>query len=248
MADNTVRPVIHAGCFNHSDNFFGWLFEVLQKLPNCAAFVAHCLNKSTIIECASSLSCSVTYTPNSPFYADSNISCRVCVVLSSGISSIRFTFMSSSDSIFLDYDVLSSQCRTRSSGQMEERQSERQDTRGPGRRSRDEELARQYALPASAAQISSMPLIELNRLMHTAQLSQVQQHIVRKIRRRGMLLELLPPQRYYACNLSLINSQQKTSFNDLYRKNPSLFIGIRPNRSSANCHATSLFLSMSNLA
>uniref|UniRef100_A0A914ZQM6 Basic leucine zipper domain-containing protein n=2 Tax=Parascaris univalens TaxID=6257 RepID=A0A914ZQM6_PARUN len=74
---------------------------------------------------------------------------------------------------------------SRSSGQLEKRRSERQDARGPGRRSRDEELARQYALPASAAQISSMPLIELNRLMHTAHLSQVQQHIVRKIRRRG---------------------------------------------------------------
>uniref|UniRef100_F1L1Z5 Protein skinhead-1 n=1 Tax=Ascaris suum TaxID=6253 RepID=F1L1Z5_ASCSU len=107
----------------------------------------------------------------------------------SSSSAVPPRFHGSSSPVFHENDEdgcsTASAHSSRSSGQMEERQSERQDTRGPGRRSRDEELARQYALPASAAQISSMPLIELNRLMHTAQLSQVQQHIVRKIRRRG---------------------------------------------------------------
>ncbi|KHN71455.1 Protein skinhead-1, partial [Toxocara canis] len=59
------------------------------------------------------------------------------------------------------------------------------EVRGPGRRSRDEELARQYALPVSAAQIASMPLSELNRMMQSAHLTQTQQNLVRKIRRRG---------------------------------------------------------------
>uniref|UniRef100_A0A0M3I459 Protein kinase domain-containing protein n=1 Tax=Ascaris lumbricoides TaxID=6252 RepID=A0A0M3I459_ASCLU len=251
-------------CFSANVDFLRWFsasaadtnasWDVSQRRPVCLSPQFRLPSN----ECPSNGFCSKT---NSSSVYRSQLSESLdgeerLVLEMSSSSAIPPRFHGSSSPVFHENDedgcstasAHSSRSRTRSSGQMEERQSERQDTRGPGRRSRDEELARQYALPASAAQISSMPLIELNRLMHTAQLSQVQQHIVRKIRRRGMLLELLPPQRYYACNLSLINSQQKTSFNDLYRKNPSLFIGIRPNRSSANCHATSLFLSMSNLA
>ncbi|VDM41253.1 unnamed protein product [Toxocara canis] len=77
------------------------------------------------------------------------------------------------------------------------------EVRGPGRRSRDEELARQYALPVSAAQIASMPLSELNRMMQSAHLTQTQQNLVRKIRRRGMFHFYLQARSYLSVSDTL---------------------------------------------
>ncbi|VDK43340.1 unnamed protein product [Anisakis simplex] len=46
-------------------------------------------------------------------------------------------------------------------------------------------MAHAYLLPLSAMQISSMPLTELNRIVHSLQLTSQQQNMIRKIRRRG---------------------------------------------------------------
>uniref|UniRef100_A0A914X8H1 BZIP domain-containing protein n=2 Tax=Plectus sambesii TaxID=2011161 RepID=A0A914X8H1_9BILA len=54
-----------------------------------------------------------------------------------------------------------------------------------GRQSKDEQLARSYNLPVTAADIAAMTLTEFQRLLRSDELNDAQRALIRKIRRRG---------------------------------------------------------------